>query len=319
MPAHDIIFRRLRPADAEPAFNVYRTALNEYLERARQELVPEENDQTAGFLHYLRHDASRAWGAERGGELVAYGVAIVRGDWWFLGSLFVLPQAQGSGVGAELLRLAMSGVPAGSTLATVTDTLQPISNTLYARRGMLPREVLLGFGGSPGGGGGGRPAGARAAGPKGAWRPPWPGLGSLRPEPLTPAAVPDLQPIDAAATGLDRGVDHAFYLGDGGRRGWLLRRSGRPVAYVLYRDNGWVGPLASVRREDVAPVLAFALEELAAAGLEKVSLGVPASCEGAQRVLWEAGLVYQSTPGLLLASRPFGRLDRYLPASYGLF
>ena len=45
----------------------------------------------------------------------------------------------------------------------------------------------------------------------------------------------------------------------------------------------------------------------------------PARCESAQRAFWEAGLVYESTPGLLLASRPFGRLDRYVPASHGLF
>ena len=33
----------------------------------------------------------------------------------------------------------------------------------------------------------------------------------------------------------------------------------------------------------------------------------------------DAGLLFDGTPGLLLASRPFGRLDRYLPASYGMF
>ena len=46
---------------------------------------------------------------------------------------------------------------------------------------------------------------------------------------------------------------------------------------------------------------------------------MPAPCEEAQRVLWDAGMVFDDTPGLLLASQPFGRLDRYLPASYGMF
>jgi hypothetical protein len=36
-------------------------------------------------------------------------------------------------------------------------------------------------------------------------------------------------------------------------------------------------------------------------------------------VLWDAGLVFDGTPGLLLASHPFGRLDRYMPSSYGMF
>ena len=66
-------------------------------------------------------------------------------------------------------------------------------------------------------------------------------------------------------------------------------------------------------------MLRFVLAELAALGLEKVEAGVPAPCVGAQRVFWDAGLRFDGTPGLLLASRPFGRLDRYLPASYGMF
>ena len=43
----------------------------------------------------------------------------------------------------------MTGAPAQAVRATVTDSLQPVSNTLYARRGMLPREVLVGFRGRP--------------------------------------------------------------------------------------------------------------------------------------------------------------------------
>ena len=66
-------------------------------------------------------------------------------------------------------------------------------------------------------------------------------------------------------------------------------------------------------------VTAYALAGLAAIGAAKVRSGVTGRCEGAQRALWEAGLVFESTPGLLLASRPFGRLDRYLAASYGMF
>jgi hypothetical protein len=245
--------------------------------------------------------------AERGGDMVAWGSAILRHDWWFLSSLFVLPEAQGVGVGAELLERARTGAPAHAVSATVTDTLQPVSNTLYARRGMLPREALLGFAGPL------RPGAAPAGGP------PRAGLGTLEAVPLTPAVLPDLRALDLAVLGFDRAVDQRFYLGEGGRRGWLFRRAGRPVAYALYRPTGWIGPLASLRAADVGAVLCFVLAELAALGLEKIKASVPAPCAGAQRVFWEAGLLYDVSPGLLLASRPFGRLDRYLPASYGMF
>ena len=146
-----------------------------------------------------------------------------------------------------------------------------------------------------------------------------PRLGRLEVEPLTAASIPELREIDAVACGVDRSVDHEYYLTVSGRRGWLLRRAGQPAAYVMVRPDGWVGPAAAVRAADISAVTAYALAALSAAGAAKVRSGVTGRCEGAQRALWEAGLVFQPTPGLLLASRPFGRLDRYLPASYGMF
>ena len=235
--------------------------------------------------------------------------ALQRGIWWFLSSLFVLPRVQGMGVGRELLRLAMEGASGAGIHAAVTDSLQPVSNTLYARRGMLPREALLGFGGIP------RPP-ARPSTPLSSGGA---GGAGLEPEPLSPSSVPELCAVDAGVMGVDRAVDHTFYLDVGGRRGWLFRRAGRPVAYAMYRADRRVGPVACLDRGDVGAVLRHLLADLAAQGAERVTLGVPASCEAAQRALLEAGLVFAAAPGLLLASRPFGRLDRYLPAGYGMF
>ncbi len=314
-PAAEVTYRRAEERDLPRLFDVFRAALNAYLLPAGQTGIAEHDDVSPAHRHYLRHDGERFWVAEAvfekltgggslgatGRQIVAWGSGLVRGDWWFLSSLFVLPEAQGIGVGGRLFDLAQTGAPAGATRATVTDSLQPISNTLYARRGLLPREVLVEIGGQP------RPD----------LRPPR--LGRLEVEPLTAASVADLREIDAAASGLDRSVDHEYYLTVSGRRGWLLRRAGRPVAYVMLRPDGWIGPAASVRAADIYAATAYALAALSAAGAAKVLSGVTGRCEGAQRALWEAGLVFETTPGLLLASRPFGRLDRYLPASYGLF
>jgi len=296
-----VVYRRATVADLPRAFHVFRTALNAYLEPAGQSPIADEDDQHLGYRHFLRHDGERFCVAERDHEVVGWGAGIVRGDWWFLSGLFVLPEAQGIGVGARLFDLAHAGAPLGAVRATATDSLQPISNTLYARRGLLPREVLVGFGGRP------REGLAR------------PRLGTLEPEPLTIASIPELREIDAAASGVDRTVDHGFYLGTSGRRGWLFRRAGRPVGYIMVRPDGWVGPAAARRAADMEVLVTYALAALAAEGVTKVRAGVTGRCEGAQRALWEAGLVFASSPGLLLVSRPFGRLDRYLAASYGMF
>jgi GNAT superfamily N-acetyltransferase len=313
----EVTYRRAEEADLPRVFAVFRAALNAYLVPAGQEGIPEADEQAPVYRHFLKHDGVRFWVAEAvvedltgggggtlgagGRQIVAWGSGLLRGDWWFLAGLFVLPEAQGLGVGGHLFELAATGAPPGAVRATVADSLQPISNTLYARRGLLPREVFVGFGGLPREG---------FAAPR---------LGTLVPERLTAAAIPELREIDAAASGIDRSVDHGFYL-SGGRHGFLFRRRGRPVAYAMIRQDGWVGPVASVRESDVETVTAHAIADLAGRdGIEKIRAGVTGRCEGAQRAFWGAGLVFDGTPGLLLSSRPFGRLDRYVVASYGMF
>jgi GNAT superfamily N-acetyltransferase len=329
-PAAEVTYRRAEEADLPRAFAVFRAALNAYLVPAGQDPIPDDEQQSPTYLHTLRHDAERFWVAEAiveeptcggngtlgsagtlsatgtlgvgGRQIVGWGSGLLRGDWEFLSSLFVLPEAQGLGLGARLFELAGTGAPPGAVRATVTDSLQPVSNNLYARRGLLPREVLIGFDGRPN---------ERVAPPR---------LGTLAPEPLTLAAIPELREVDAAAAGVDRSVDHEFYLTGGGRYGYLFRRRGRPVGYAMLRRDGWVGPVAAVRARDVEAITAFCIADLQAHGFaEQVRAGVTGRCEGAQRAFWEAGLRFSSTPGLLLSSRPFGRLDRYVAASYGLF
>lgn len=161
----DVTYRRAEEADLPRAFVVFRAALNAYLVPAGQEAIPDDDQQSPSYRHFLEHDGERFWVAEAvveelaggGGrsigagsrEIVGWGCGLLRGDWWFLSSLFVLPEAQGTGVGARLFELAGTGAPAGAVRATVTDSLQPVSNTLYARRGLLLREVLVGFAGQP--------------------------------------------------------------------------------------------------------------------------------------------------------------------------
>jgi GNAT superfamily N-acetyltransferase len=313
----EVRYRQGEEADLPRAAAVFRAALNAYLVPAGQRPIPDDDQQTPVYRHLLAHDAERFWVAEAaveelagedggtlersGRRIVGWGCGLVRGDWWFLSNLFVLPEAQGLGVGAMLFDLAGTGAPAGAVRATVTDTLQPASNNMYARRGLLPREILIGFEG--------RAERARV-----------PRLGTLEPEPLTPASLPELAAIDAAAGRVDRTVDHRFYLSEGGRLGFLFRRRGRPAGYVMLRWDGWVGPVATVREQDMKTVTAYGIAALSRVdGVEKLRGGVIARAEGAQRAFWAAGLRFSGTPGLLLASRSWGHLDRYVPASYGLF
>ncbi len=99
-----------------------------------------------GFRHCLQHDADRCFVAESEGRVVGYSAAWVRGETWFLAGLFIDPTFQGRGVGRRLIGLAMAGAP--RRRMTISDAIQPISNALYAKHGMLPMTPILGFQGT---------------------------------------------------------------------------------------------------------------------------------------------------------------------------
>lgn len=321
--------RLARETDPPLTSRVFAAALNELYRRRSVRLVVGDDSRRGLHEHLLRHDPQRFWIAERKGTVVGFSVGIDRGAWWFLAALFVRPEAQGAGVGSQLLAYAMAGRPLpGGVAAAISSALQPASNTLYGRRGLLPWLPLVTFAGTP-------------------LRVSRPALGSLEVTALTVDDVAVVTQIDLVATGVARSIDHRWYLGRGGRRGWLFVRAGRPAGYIYVSQEGAIGPAAAVRASDMEPLRAWALAEAAAPdpsqlppdeassnghaprsanrasvasspALRPVSAIVPGPCVAAQRVFWEAGLVFGEDPGLLLASQPFGRFDRYCCGSFGL-
>ena len=152
--------------------------------------------------HVLRTGVSLV--AEEDGKPVAFASAWARGGDWFLASLFVAPGAQARGVGSELLEAVWGDHP---RRRTITDAIQPVSNALYGRRGLLPATPVLRFTGVP-----------RA---------------TARVEEMDA----DLAAVDAAAYGFDRAVDHAEWLRHAERATW-------PGAYSYRFPGGGIGPVA---------------------------------------------------------------------------
>lgn len=299
----DVVYRNGREEDLLPTAFVFKSALNELYRRYN---LPEVTAPEAVFVplhrHLLHCDGPRFWVAEADGRLAGWGAGMVRGDWWYLAALFVLPEFQGRGVGRTLLQHARTDAPSPATrAATITDALQPVSNTLYAHHGLLPWLPVLGLVGRP------SPVAT----------PPIPkGYDVVR---LDPELLEEVRLIDERVTGLDRTPDHAYLLStEGGRHGWLLRRNGRSDGYIYMSQSGLVGPAASVRPGVMALLMQFALATLNERGAERVYAAVPGPNVEAQRILVKAGLVFEDCPGLLLVSRPFGRFDRYVIAAYGL-
>ena len=130
-------YRRATPADLEAEHLVFCRAEGA-VQRAHD--YPWEDPPVERFALGLRqllaHDAERCFVAELDGKVVGYTGALLRGDTWFFSMLFIDPEAQGRGIGRRLFELAAEGAPARRL--TITDSIQPISNALYGRHGLLP-------------------------------------------------------------------------------------------------------------------------------------------------------------------------------------
>ncbi len=262
----------LRPTAAEDLpllHEVFRAAIGELYHRHSLEApAPPLAVFCAQQAHVLAHDGERCWTAEEGGRPLGFVAALARGADWFLSSLFVLPEAQAAGVGSALLERAWGDFERRRTL---TDAIQPVSNGLYARRGLIPATPALHLGGFP-----------RVDAPA-----------------LEAAAAPGeaLLALDLAAYGFDRAVDHAYWGAIARRTLWL--RGGEPVAYSYVFPGGRIGPVAGSSAGDAAAALTAELARIEG----EASLVAPGSASEAVSAALAAGLRFVRVPGLLLLSR----------------
>jgi GNAT superfamily N-acetyltransferase len=278
----------LRPTAAEDLpelHDVFRAAIGELYGRhnlaapgaPREVFVSQQG-------HVLLHDAERCWVAEADGRIIAFVAAIVRGEDWFLSSLFVEPAQQGAGVGRALLDRAWGKAARRRTL---TDAVQPVSNGLYGRRGLVPAAPALHLGGSP-----------TIEAPEG-----------LEPAPPEPEA---LRLLDYAGYGFDRAVDHAYWRATARCTLWL--RAGEPAAYSYISPGGRIGPIAGRSGRDAAAALHG---ELARSSGE-TGLVVPGSARDVVAAALEAGLRFVRVPGLLLLSDGVPAPDALVLSGYTL-
>ncbi len=265
---------QLRPtieADLSAAYEVFREAIGELYKRHR---LPPPGPPLEVFAsmqgHLLRTDDERCHVAVENGRVVAFASAMGRGPAWHLASLFVLPEFQGRGLGRELLDRAWGN--GFDWRATLTDAIQPISNGMYARRGLIPTAPILHLVGA-----------ANPVSPN-----------ELEPGDADPVA---LATLDQAAYGFDRDVDHAYWSQHAPATLWL--RGGEPAGYSYAWPNGRIGPVAAVDEETAGLALTAAL---ARRGSGPAVVVAPGTAAALVQAALAAGLRLHAPPGLLLLS-----------------
>ena len=334
-PVGPVTYRLGREADIAACLGVWRAAVDDYQGRLNQPPMPEETGPLRRHLaHMLATDPERFWvaeierteGAAAGPWLVGFAMATLRDGLWYLAMLFVLPAVQGRGIGAGLLDRAQAGrdMPAGGpgvpgpdnafdarihTWGMATDTAQPISNGLYARRGMVPRLPIWRLAGEPfrwsavpdlASGLEAIPFDSIAAN------------GREGPRQLTEAVAQ----IDRTVLGLTHAADHEFLRRDG-RTGFLVRERGwRVLGYTYGSAAGRLGPVAALDPDLLPSLLGVAIRHTPI--LRTVGAWVPASAEPAIRALLAAGLRFERFPGLICWSRPELPFSRYLPINLAM-
>jgi GNAT superfamily N-acetyltransferase len=294
----DITYRKGTPDDFLETYFVFLAASNDLHRRYNlPETVdtPGRRERVLAFrAHAYRYDPDGFWVAEANGRMVSFGVATVRQQLWFLAALHTVPEYQGIGIGRAVLRHCLEAAPTTDAVLTVmSESFNPHSNALYSQHGMLPWVPIVYLEGS-----------ASAV-------PPPDGIEATR---LAAGLgiFAELDRIDREVLGVTRPLDHQHWLSQPGLNGWLFSRRDEAIGYAYVSKAGGVGPLATRLAEDVPPVLQASIAAARAAGAEKNFLPMPGHCRAGLAYLLDLGFRYGPIVNLLLASRPFGHLDRYL-------
>ncbi|HEU0242252.1 MAG TPA: GNAT family N-acetyltransferase [Candidatus Limnocylindrales bacterium] len=324
--AGDVRYRQGTSEDLDACTRIWKAGIEDYQSRLNQPTMPDDLAPLRRLLaHLMDTDPDRFWVAVRtGGGIVGFSAASVREGLWFLAMLFVHPDAQASGLGQALMDHAQAGrgvdpggpavpgpdTPYDSGIHTwgmCTDAVQPISNGLYARRGMVPRIPIW-----------------RLFGEVRRWSavPQLPGtLEALAFETVAGTEPDGERRLQAILDDLDREVigsahpaDHAFLRREG-RVGFLVRdrADARPLGYVYGSGIGRMGPLLALDPALHPALIGVAVRETPALG--PVALWVPGTAAVATRALLDAGLRFDGFPGLICWSRADHPFERYLPIS----
>jgi GNAT superfamily N-acetyltransferase len=325
-PAH---LRLATDDDLTACTHVWRAGLIDYLGRLNQPEFPTDLERLRRLLAHLRTtDPDRFWVATRpalpieqgrpeivGRErVVGFVSANVRGHAWFLAMLFVEPSEQGVGLGRLLLERSLDGLAeptsaprtdgqAAWAFGTATDAVQPISNALYARYGLVPRVPVVHLLGSID-----RPAAFRSL-PTGVQAVPFSEL-----EAETVAR--DVAAIDRVLLGYEHPQDHAW-LGRDRRIGFLYRDGeGNPLGFGYTSPAGRVGPIAALDADLLAPLTGHLLSAFEPNGA--FSAWIPGSAGELITSLLRAGFRIEGFPALMCWSRPYVDVSRYVPNTLAL-
>ncbi len=306
-----LTYRPARPDDLPACTEIWSAGIGDYVRRLNRPWFTGDPEPLMRLLaHFLRTDPERFWVAADPtdeGRVVGYGSATLRGDAWFLGMLFVLPEQQSHGVGRALLERVMpgQGEPQGErpAMGTATDSVQPIATALYSQYGIVPRLPAFNLAGRPE-----RPD---------ALPPLPPGIHVTESRESTgDDDASGIAAIDVRVLGHLHPADHAFLIAEGRRLFVARSERGETVGYGYVAPSGRFGPVAALDPGLLAPITAHLITAVRAPGA--YASWIPGAAAEVFVTLLRAGFRLESFPALLLWDRPVADFTRYVPINLAL-
>jgi len=242
------------------------------------------------FRHVSESTPHRSWIAEIDGTAIGFGMAIERDQMTFLAFLFVRPDAQAAGVGAQLYARCM---PDSGLRGTCIWSIQPISAALYARNGLVPRTPLYTLIGRPS-----TPLPPLRNGLK---------LTSIEPD--------EIDGLDREIVGFARRVDHQAWQ-RWERQPFALRDGLKVVGYGYAQPAGRIGPAVVRDKADLLPLIGALMNEVDA--VEDWMVHVPGVAAESFTALLRAGMKFDGPPIIFCASQQVVDHTRYLPTTFAL-
>lgn len=292
MAEPELVLRRATPADSRACFDVFLPAIRELTARLGSPWEPDAEQlwpRLEPMYEHLAEHSAEWWVAEQpgGDALAGYARSVERGGLFELSEFFVHPGRQSAGLGRALLERAF---PLGrGEVRAIIATTDVRALRRYHAAGCFARFPI-----------------AALEGPPAADAPLDPGLEIV---PAGAADVPTLRRIEAEVLEFERGAMFDFLLAD--RRGYLYRRDGRDAGFAFVGERG-IGPIAALDPADQPGMLSHVERISAEIGRTEVGFEVPMVNEVAMTHLLGRGFKMDSFFTFLLASRPFGRFDRFI-------
>ena len=261
--------------------------------------------------YVMQYDAAGWWLAEdEGGTVLGWSSAVLRETTWFLSGFWVRPEAQGFGIGRNLLQRTLEYGRGQYHTHFVYASDEPRALALYQRFGMVARFPIWGIAGNP----------AALAG----YQLP----SEIVVQPVSGSSASDrqtrlaLDELDMKVRGARRPTDHNLwlgYVGSGSFSGQLYWRDGQPIGYAYMSNWGMLGPVVANAAGDFVLLLKHALGQAAQRGFGYVHCDLPSINAEAVRLLLD--LRWRISPGhsFFLSSGPLGMMDRYIPSGATLF